>query len=311
MAITLRIEPGKIISRREFVASYPRYSIALDGYVSGEPFFEPPPRGPLRNFNHHESVDRSSTCATCEQVRRAALLGLFEVFADEQGPRAEVWVNDCDQDICLATWILNNPARAGEPLVSTLAHIEDLLDTSGGWLLPPGHDDLLGEVRWIFQPYTLERPQLAALDAGAMGQVISAVHARIDRFLVGDSESLAAYAGYRCLGGDTHWKLVELSDQHARQQLAAAGINAAVELYGRHGDRYLYSVWRRSEYIVDFPVREILRELNRVEGYEADDLAGWGGSDNVGGSPRRGGSRLSPAQVEAVVARVVDKSRGN
>jgi hypothetical protein len=35
----------------------------------------------------------------------------------------------------------------------------------------------------------------------------------------------------------------------------------------------------------------------------------WGGADNVGGSPRGIGSRLSPAEVEAVVAQVVAAAR--
>jgi hypothetical protein len=68
-------------------------------------------------------------------------------------------------------------------------------------------------------------------------------------------------------------------------------------------------VWRRSEYIVDFPVAEILRELNRAEGYTPDDVRGWGGSENVGGSPRGRGSQLTPHEVEGVVNQVVERSR--
>src|SRR5690606_4268537 len=72
--------------------------------------------------------------------------------------------------------------------------------------------------------------------------------------------------------------------------------------------RHFYSVWRRSEYIVDFPVAEILRQLNVAEGMEPDDVNGWGGSENVGGSPRGRGSSLSPVQVEEVVKSVIATS---
>ena len=107
----------------------------------------------------------------------------------------------------------------------------------------------------------------------------------------------------------TGWMLVEIDHQHARQKMVEAGVKAAIELFSRPGDRYVYSIWRRSEYIVDFPVAEILRELNVAEGYAPNDVRGWGGSENVGGSPRGVGSRLSPDQVQVVVDQVVERTR--
>jgi hypothetical protein len=91
--------------------------------------------------------------------------------------------------------------------------------------------------------------------------------------------------------------------------MVEGGIKAAVELFSKRGDRHSYAVWRRSEYIVDFPVADILRALSQAEGYAPDDVRGWGGSENVGGSPRASGSRLTPAQVEEVVNQVVDRTR--
>jgi hypothetical protein len=305
--ITLQIVPGAVFTREEFLASHPPYSIALDGYVKGEPFIMTAADGPYRNFNHHEAVDRSCTCATCEQVRRAILLGLYELYSDEHGRRATIWVNDCDQDVCLATWILLNPERAGEPLVRTLAHIEDLLDMSAGAFPLPRERNLLGEIRWVFEPYTMNRPRLSESSADDMRAIIDAVHERIELFLTGQSEALPLLGSYTPIGGGEGWLLVEIDHQHARQKMVDAGVNAAVELYARAGDRYVYSIWRRSEYIVHFPVREILRELNRAEGYEADDMTGWGGSENVGGSPRGTGSALSPAEVQKVIEGVVAK----
>jgi hypothetical protein len=108
------------------------------------------------------------------------------------------------------------------------------------------------------------------------------------------------------LGGGDGWLMVEVDHQHARQKMIEAGVRAAVELYARPGDRYGYAIWRRSEYIVDFPVLDILAALNRAEG-PVGGGACWGGSENVGGSPRGIGSRLTPAQVEAVVAEVVGR----
>ena len=87
--------------------------------------------------------------------------------------------------------------------------------------------------------------------------------------------------------------------------MVEADIKAAVELFSVSEGRYHYSIWRRSEYIVDFPVIAILRQLNIAEGLDPEATDGWGGSENVGGSPRGRGSALSPDEVERVVREAV------
>ncbi|HET6613202.1 MAG TPA: hypothetical protein VFG83_14495 [Kofleriaceae bacterium] len=305
MTIQIEIVPGCVIERDEFLATHPPYSISLDGYVKGQPFLVSTPQGPYRNFNHHEAVDRSCTCATCEQVRRAVILGLYELYCDEHGPHATIWVNDCDQDICLATWVLLHPERASEPLVRALTNIEDLLDMSAGAFPLPREKNLLGEVRWVFEPYTSNRKNLSSFTAADMREVIGHVHDRIERFLAGQSESLPLLGSFRELGGGPGWVLVEVDHQHARQKMVEAGVNAAIELFARSGAGYVYSVWRRSEYIVEFPVLDILRALNTAEGLGPEDPTGWGGSETVGGSPRGVGSKLRPEEVERVANEVI------
>ena len=51
---------------------------------------------------------------------------------------------------------------------------------------------------------------------------------------------------------------------------------------------------------VRFPVDELYAAFNEAEG-RPDGGAGWGGSNTIGGSPRDGGSRLSPLDVERIV----------
>jgi hypothetical protein len=305
LAVSLKIVPGKSVTRDEFVATHPPYSIALDGYVHGEPFLETRDAGPYRNFNHHEAVDRSCTSATCEQVRRAVVLGLYDLYKGDHGPRATLWVNDCDQDVCLATWILFNPGRVTEPWVRTLAYIEDLLDMSAGGFPMPDERDLLGEVRWVFEPYSAQRPNLAEFDAQDMRDIIDEVHDRIEKFLDGTGGIMPLIGEYTELGGGPGWMLAEVDHQHARQKMVEANVKAAVELFSTSNDRYHYSVWRRSEYIIGFPVKDILVELNRAEGYKDEDVGGWGGSENVGGSPRKKGSALSPKEIERIVNNVI------
>jgi hypothetical protein len=306
--IELHVRPGPAHTRAAFVAEHPPFSIALDGYVHGEPFLELTDRGPFRNFNHHEAVDRSCTIATCEQARRGVLLGLYDLFRVDGRRQSALWVNDCDQDVCLATWILQNPDRAAEPLVRKLTQIEDLLDSSSGTFPLPHERDLMAEVRWVFEPYGRARPRLVGMSGDDMRQVIADVHLRIDQFVIGRPGRLALEGDYRRLGGDDWW-LVEVDRMHARERMISAGCRAAVEVTARTGDRFSYSVWRRSEYITWFPVRDILDALNAAEKISAEDDHRWGGADNVGGSPRGQGSRLAPSEVEEIVGRVVTAAR--
>jgi hypothetical protein len=305
MSIELTVKPGPALTREQFLATHPPYSIALDGYVFGEPWLAVQPSGPYRNFNHHETVDRSCTSATCEQARRAVILGLYDLFRCDGARAAALWANDCDQDVCLSSWILMNPDRAGEPLVRVISQIVDLLDMSAGVFPMPHERDLLGEVRWVFDPYARARPNLPRMTGETMGQVIRDVHLRLDQFAVGRAEVLPLAGDFATIGGGKGWLLVEITHQNAREKLVASGVRAAVELYGRAGERYLYAVWRRSEYVVGFPVKEILAALNQAEGFQPIDPAGWGGADSVGGSPRVRGSALGPHEVEAIVNRII------
>src|SRR4029078_11389386 len=78
---------------------------------------------------------------------------------------------------------------------------------------------------------------------------------------------------------------------------AADGIRAYVCVRERPDGRWAYVVGRTSPF-VPFDVPGILGALDEGEGATKDR---WGGSDLVGGSPRAGGSRLTPNEVERVV----------
>jgi hypothetical protein len=303
--IDLVVRPGPALTREQFLASHPGYSVALDGYVFGPPWLTTTARGPYRNFNHHELVDRSCMSATCEQARRAVILGFYDLFRRGGERCAQLYVNDCDQDVCLSTWILMNPERALEPLVRTISQINDLLDMSAGVFPMPHERDLLGQVRWVFDPYLRARPHLVEMTSMTMREVIRDVHHRLDQFAMGRAETIGLSGTVTRIGGGLGWVFAEVSHQTARMQLVASGVSAAVELFGRAGDRYLYTIWRRSEYVVGFPLGRILGALNLAEGFQIDDPTGWGGADNVGGSPRGRGSALAPIAVELIVNGVI------
>ncbi len=53
MTVKIVIEPRKIVTWEEFVASTPPKSIALDGFVFGGPKWDP--TTPHANFDHHSA----------------------------------------------------------------------------------------------------------------------------------------------------------------------------------------------------------------------------------------------------------------
>lgn len=307
--IEFSVRPGPGLIKEHFLSSHPPYSVALDGYVFGGPWLETLPAGPFRNFNHHEEVDRTCTSATCEQVRRAIMLGFYDLFQVRGDRTARLYANDCDQDVCLAAWILMNPDRADEPLVRTISQIVDLLDMSAGTYPMPHERELLGQVRWVFDPYTRVRSRLSEMTGEVQLQVIEDVHRRLDQFSIGRADIAERPGSYVYVGGGRGWTMAKLDHQSGRDQLIADGVRAAVELIGRASQGYTYTVWRRSEYVVGFPVGKILQALNVAEGFQPIDPKGWGGSNNVGGSPRCCGSTLSPEEVERVVNHALESEQ--
>jgi hypothetical protein len=107
--IRVYLEPRVVIKCEDFIEKKPRFSIALDGYVKGPPRFSI--QGPYANFNHHEGVARIATRSTCAQVYYYIRLGLLDTFQKNGHPRAGVYINDVDQDVCLYCWLLKNSEK--------------------------------------------------------------------------------------------------------------------------------------------------------------------------------------------------------
>ncbi len=126
MEVVLHIHPGVIETKENFLRlSDP--SIALDGYLKEGPF-----RHNLHfNFDHHSNVSRMATHATCGQVLLALRLGLIGTLKNKV---VHVYVNDCDQDVCLAVFLLRNAnlTRGSNPLLNRLVAMADYMDAFSG-----------------------------------------------------------------------------------------------------------------------------------------------------------------------------------
>ena len=188
--INLHIEPGVTKTWETFCKDSPPFSIALDGYVKGQPRYEP--KGPFLNLNHHEDVDRLATRSTGGQVYMYIKQRLFSTFQKEGIPYAHLFVNDPDQDTSLAVYLLKNHERISgersEPLINRLLTAEDLLDTTAGAYPFSPESDLMRDVAWIFEPYTSVLPRLYEMDSLQMSLVIESVGERIGRYSMGKGE---------------------------------------------------------------------------------------------------------------------------
>lgn len=285
------------MSFEAFCAATEPYSIAADGYVKGGPRFRR--KGPYASFNHHEEVDRLGTRATCAQVLMAIRQGLFTCFRDNEGHRAQVFVNDCDEDVATAWTLLKHhylAESAMNPALNRLVSMEDSLDcTAGAYPFPP---DLpaLRELAWVFEPYRQFRMsgQLGKRDAKAYSSVITDVEHRILQHIAGRGHEVPLDTRYERIGGGRGWVLVREIGAQARTGMFADGIRVFASLTDRPDDRFGWVIGKMSSFMpVDMPA--LAARLNQEEGITDQDT--WGGADNVIGSPRVRGSGIDPDRL--------------
>lgn len=294
----------------ETFCQYEAFSIALDGFVADGPKFDP--TGPRANFNHHENCDRLATRATCAQVLMALRQGLFKKFRCDHRPTAYVWVNDCDEDVCTSWFLLKNHVWSEQPLnplLNRLVMMEDALDATAGAYPFPADLPVLGELAWVFEPYRqfrlsgqLHDPRMSAeqLEA-AYRSIIEDVCSRIEKHITGKGKSVPLDTSYETLHRGSSWAFVKETGAQARTGMFADGITAYVSVRERGNGRYTYVVGRMSPFI-PFDCQKIYAVLNEIEGTDDDR---WGGSDMVGGSPRRLGSKIDPDAMVKIIDSVV------
>jgi hypothetical protein len=304
--IQLIIEPRKVKSFTEFVQEAPPNSIALDGYVKGP--FDLDYLGPYANFNHHEGVDRLSTFATCGQVLLRLRAGLLTIFKGDCQNPVNIFVNDADHDVCLATWLLKNYERIGgegdnviiRPLISDIIDYVNKMDIFAGSYPFIPESKIVRQMTWVFDPYMESRKTglIVKADKEQMLDIILKVHERIDAFCAGNAQEQAPDMRYKVLAEGKHVTMVEEIGMDARMKMAVDGITTFIS---HRGPSFIqggttYSLGRIGMSPVNF--EKLYPRLNELE---PDLFKGWGGGDNTGASARVAGSSLNPkGLIEAV-----------
>lgn len=304
MAIILQMRPqDRAMSWAQFRSSRPPFSIAIDGYVNERPLYDL--SGPYANFNHHEGVSRLETRATCAQVQMAIRLGLYKRFRDDDGPCAEIYTNDCDEDVCLSWFLLSHPHLAESmihPGLNRLVDISEKMDTTAGMYPLSVDTPILHQIAWVMEPYRRFRWSggLNNRDPESFLNIVTNVCHRIEKHIMGEGESISLDIRYEKVGGGKEWSFIREIGPYGRQGAFADGIRAFVTVRERPDGKWTYSLGRASEFI-PFDITSIIDAINQHE--TGPDR--WGGGSTIGGSPRTTGSSLSPREVTAIIEEVL------
>jgi hypothetical protein len=315
--VEVRIDLGACASAAA-ARSAPAGTIFLDGAAQGEPFIDA--TRDVYNLDHHEGCVRAFTLATCEQA-----IVLLQRGLDLRRRDFTIHANGVDLDTVLALWVLLNHLRLGAASAAVRTRILPLLRLEGNidalgfgceelCALP---EPLLGETRRALSSL-VERERAAkarGFGRDPLAFVASQLRA-IDRI---------AYAGEEL---EAPLEIEEL----ARAELAGLGVAVVCradggvyeverELRRLHGDRLALLVLQKdaATYSLRAASPAAAARLDRVYAWlnQADPASGgsrsknrWGGAGEIGGSPRRRGTQLSPAEIASACREACAPWRG-
>ncbi len=307
--LRVRIERGSSVTAAA-ARSAPAGTIFVDGAAQGEPFVDPQ-RG-VYNLDHHEGCVRAFTLAACEQAMVLIRKGL-----DLRRRDWTIVANDVDLDALLAIWVLLNHLRLSGPdpraraAVMPLLRLEGAIDAHGLDLvdLTALPADLLQETRRRMDRL-LGREQ--ALKASGLWQRIDPLEYAADRLATLDAQ----------IYPPDHFEDVAEIEELARFELCSGSVGVACraqvgiyeveqQLRRFHGDRLGLIVLQKSpsEYSLrqvdpTLPVGldDLYSLLNLVDPASGGNLAPnrWGGSNEIGGSPRMSGTALDLGRISEV-----------
>jgi hypothetical protein len=288
----------------------PEGSIFLDGAAQGGPFLDAERR--VFNLDHHEGCVRSFTLSTCEQALVLVMRGL-----DLKERPWTLHANDPDLDTVVALWVLLNAPHVVRSedtrvrdLVIPLVKVEGVLDVHGPdrtelvGLPTPTLDESLRTIARLRDREVLLR-RSGAWDSTDLATFTAEQLRALDAVLYPAGYFLAAHQVEVLLRQP-------LSDQRVVVVCRAEGgiYDAETELrrlYGRRlgvialqKDERTYTLRQVDPFLPD-TLDAVYARLNLLDPAVRSPAASdrWGGSSEIGGSPRGSGTRLAAADIAA------------
>jgi hypothetical protein len=281
--------------------------IYLDGVAQCEPFMDLEKH--VYNFDHHEGVIRPFTVATCEQVLVMVMKGM-----DLRGRDWKVYANEPDLDTILAIWLLLNHVRLNQKESNdlrglyTLVRLESVIDAHGLEMvhlsgLPIG---LLNKTRKIIDYLREEEIDLKRhglweesdfLEHTAVVlQKIDRLIYRSDEFL--DFQDIQELARVEIVNNRFAVAVASPQGIYEVEPFMARlyGENLAIVILQNESGGYTL---RRLDHFMPGDLKPIYSKLNFLDP-AVKCRAGknqWGGSGDIGGSPRATGTQLTPREI--------------
>jgi len=315
--LAVRVIPGLTVSATA-AKKAAAGTIYLDGVAQSEPFMDHERK--VYNLDHHEGCVRPFTLSTCEQVLVMIMKGL-----DLRDREWNIYANEPDLDTILAIWLIFNHLRIARKdslhvrFLYALVRLEGVIDSLGLELrefsgLPT---DMLRKTQRVID--FLRRREIRLKKEGLWQQTdfqeycVGVLH-QIDRILYKTGE-LTDFKGIKELAR------VDLTDERIVAVVEAeSGIyELEAQLNHLYGARLGMVALRKSPQTYTLrrmdlfmpgdlePVYERLNFLDpAVRGSAKSDR--WGGSADIGGSPRSGGTRLSPREIAHACRHAMQKA---
>ncbi len=309
--LSVRVEQDFTISAAAARKS-PSGSIFLDGAAQGEPFIDNEKQ--IFNLDHHEGCVRPFTLATCEQAMVVVRMGL-----DLRKRDWTIYANEPDLDTVLAIWVLLNHVRLNDEnpevrrTIMPLIRLQGTIDAHGLEMqelagFPPRlyldtlsqleglrvrEVELKREGRWRdtdFLAYTLEVLQ----DVDSL--VYSSFHFE---------KTIAVHELVRATLAH-HWLVIACRSDSGiyeveRQLRRLHGERLGVIVLQK--DKVTYTL-RRVNHFLPVSLDAIYERLNAVDPLAGGPRSGnrWGGSEEIGGSPRISGTALTAKRIVEICA---------
>jgi len=292
-------------------------TIYLDGVAQTEPFLDHDKK--VYNLDHHEGCVRTFTLATCEQ----ALIMCVKGF-DLQDREWKIFANEPDLDTILAIWILlnyqriNNRDAIHRRSLFALVRLEGIIDSLGLEMreLSGLPTDLLQKLMRIID--YLRTEELDLKKAGDWGKTdyldyTNGVLRKLDHFLI----RLGELDDFK--GVDELARIDLINNRIAVVVSSELGIyELEPHLNKLYGNRLgwvallkgnnAYTL-RQMDLFMPVNLEHVYQRLNFMDPAVKGRMGvnRWGGSNDIGGSPRETGTRLKPEEIVSACHDVIEK----
>ncbi len=304
--ISVTVKTGLTISASAARKSSPG-TIYLDGAAKSEPFMDHDKQ--IYNFDHHEGCMRPFTLSTCEQVLVMILKGM-----DLRGREWRVFANEPDLDTILAIWLILNHLRIRKKdagrlrFLYALVRLEGIIDSHGlemtefSGFSPGLHRKTLDMIEYLrIEEVDLKKNALWEgkdnLEHTALVlQKIDNIIYRSEDFV--DFKELTELARVELTGGriaiviEADQGIYELESPLQR----VYGERLGLVILKTGDDQYTL---RRLDPFMPGDLSDVYQILNyRDPGVRCRKNSNqWGGSGDIGGSPRGIPTKLAPVEI--------------